>query len=103
MEMRAHLEQFAASAGLKPKKTLIPIVTPPRTSDFNRIGNYRLLEATAPELLQTVKLIRTWVGEWTFNGSIATKADPGTTQDIHDFEVWKEFVLRGGKIWRLLR
>ena len=92
-ELRAQAEQFAASASLKAVQ-LAPPVSTVQTSGFRRNGSYRLLEdVTAGDWLAAVDLFRTWLGEaLTFNGTVAMKADSGTTQELRSVEEWKKIV-----------
>ena len=93
-ELRAQVEQFAASAELKPKKLPAPVAPRLATSAFRRVGNYRLLEdSNAEALLKASDLLRSWVGEpLVFTGNLVMKADPGSTQMIRDFNIWRETV-----------
>ena len=92
-ELRIQAERFAASAGLKPVP-VAPAVSTVQTSGFRRNGSYRLLEdVTASDWLAAVDLFRTWLGEaLTFNGTVAMKADSGTTQELRSVDEWKKIV-----------
>ena len=92
-DFRAHLDHFAAAAGLKAiQVNRAPV--PARTSDFSGNANYQLLEdVTADEWLKAVDLLRAWVGDGAlFNGNIVIKPELGTTQNIHAIEIWRELV-----------
>jgi len=92
-DFRAHLDQFAAAAGLNAiQVNRAPV--PARTSDFSGNAIYQLLEdVTADEWLKAVDLLRAWVGDGAlFNGNIVLKPELSTTQNIHAIEIWRELV-----------
>ena len=91
---KTHIQQFAETAGLQPKKQPIVPAPPVLASSFTRGGDYRLFDdVTGNDWVKALNLLRSWLGApVTFKGSVVLTDDPGTTQEVRTSEAWAELV-----------
>ncbi|MBV8673180.1 MAG: hypothetical protein JOZ33_07075, partial [Acidobacteriaceae bacterium] len=95
-EFQAQIRAFAAAAGLNPVETPKTPSPSEAASSFRRNGTYRLLDAiSADDWLNAAGVVRAWLGDThTFNGSITSKADPGTAEELRGAGPWSDAILQ---------